>query len=375
MAVAEFLVPIVANRSFLEIGTRRGDISACLAKHAASSTAIEVYRKYCHALRQRGLSVLCSRVEDVPPEHLLAAEVIYFWPNEHLDQTPQWLHLLLRAFGGGGGRRARLFIGHDAAWPDDRQMLAHEMAGRPDWEHLRLLNAAPVRVHRVHFDEEPELAAPGRAAAAYAPGRRPPEGLREWGKRRGRWGTFLLAEYPLGGGGAAGGGGRADLAVPPPPRGRRPASLGRRGGGGRHIASRDGQMVRLGRPGPHAPLPVRSSANPGTASTASTTSITSTTASSTTTSSSTSPISPTSSHTESGLLSAAGLCGRATLPAPPAPGPSGRRGAAGAPSAAQRRAPERRRRGPGGGWRRRRNGGGGHCGDGGRPAPRRDGVL
>ena len=65
LAVADFLAPRVAGKAVCEIGTRNGDIAACLAHHAASVTAIELDQEYCRKLRKRGLRVLCRPVEEV----------------------------------------------------------------------------------------------------------------------------------------------------------------------------------------------------------------------------------------------------------------------------------------------------------------------
>ena len=44
----------VRGKALCEIGTRNGDIAACLAHHASSVTAIEMDRVYCRKLRARG---------------------------------------------------------------------------------------------------------------------------------------------------------------------------------------------------------------------------------------------------------------------------------------------------------------------------------
>ena len=92
LVVADFLGAQLAGRSFAEIGTRNGDVMACLAHFARSVTAVELDKVYCRKLRQRGFRVLCKPVETVPADELAQSSDAYFWwPMWSPTQNEAWL--------------------------------------------------------------------------------------------------------------------------------------------------------------------------------------------------------------------------------------------------------------------------------------------
>ena len=72
LVVADWLMPRVAGKQLCEIGTRNGDLTACLAHFAANVTAFEMDESYCARLRRRGIRSVCKRVERVLLLALLA---------------------------------------------------------------------------------------------------------------------------------------------------------------------------------------------------------------------------------------------------------------------------------------------------------------
>jgi hypothetical protein len=115
LAIADYLAPLVSGRSFCEIGTRNGDIMACLSHFASEVTAIELDKTYCKKLTQRGFRVLCKPVESVSAEQLPHAQVYFWWPMWSPDQNERWLRQLIGAHHTLR-RNATAYIAHDTHW-------------------------------------------------------------------------------------------------------------------------------------------------------------------------------------------------------------------------------------------------------------------
>ena len=62
LIVADHLIPLVRGKTFVEIGTRNGDLFECVQNFAKRSYAIEMDRPYCAMLRARGHSVICEQL-------------------------------------------------------------------------------------------------------------------------------------------------------------------------------------------------------------------------------------------------------------------------------------------------------------------------
>lgn len=83
MAVAERLAELAHNRSYVEIGSRHGDIFECVAHHAARAAVVEADASYCAILRERmryvpHASVRCPAM--FPKDSgTLHADVYYTW--------------------------------------------------------------------------------------------------------------------------------------------------------------------------------------------------------------------------------------------------------------------------------------------------------
>lgn len=96
LATIDYLARHVAGRSFCELGSRHGDISACLKPHARSVTVLEYQASYCDAIRRRGLEVVCEsiyKVAEANPFRFPIADVYFFWvPHVAVER---WLKLLL----------------------------------------------------------------------------------------------------------------------------------------------------------------------------------------------------------------------------------------------------------------------------------------
>lgn len=91
LVIADLLISLVKNSTgpngsspgrFVEIGTRQGDIFACVSHFAAKgSKVIEAgKRMYCPVLAERGIPHICSDYELLDtPEKFPEGEVYYFW--------------------------------------------------------------------------------------------------------------------------------------------------------------------------------------------------------------------------------------------------------------------------------------------------------
>ena len=172
LAVADFLAPRVRGKALCEIGTRNGDIAACLAHHASSVTAIEMDRVYCRKLRARGLHVLCRPVEEVRPQDFAGCEVYFWWPMDAETQNEAWLRLI-QATHRTLGTNATVFVAHDTHYRKDMVTLP------------RLAKHYGAQISRVFFDEGGSLEGEVSYTTPYF-------------SRPGRWGVFHLARFLAG---------------------------------------------------------------------------------------------------------------------------------------------------------------------------------
>lgn len=180
LAVADFLAPRVAGKRFCEIGTRNGDIMACLKPHALEVTAIELDQVYCRKLRARGFSVLCQPFETVDKRVLAKCDLYFWWPMDAQAQNEVWLRRLLTAHASFGAN-ATVYVAHDTHFKNDMVFLP-KLA-----KHYKAKS-----IDRIFFDE-----GGGRDAlnlvgeASYST---------PFFDRPGRWGVFHMARFELGAG-------------------------------------------------------------------------------------------------------------------------------------------------------------------------------
>lgn len=80
LLMADLLLEEVRSRSIVELGTRNGDIFACLSRLAAKAIAVEKDPKYCASLRRRGFEVVCEEVNATSALQVLPdADVYFLW--------------------------------------------------------------------------------------------------------------------------------------------------------------------------------------------------------------------------------------------------------------------------------------------------------
>ena len=211
LAVADFLAPTVAGRNFCEIGTRNGDIMACLSHFASNVTAIEMDHVYCKKLEERGYRIICKPIEQVKTPELAHCEVYFWWPMDPRDQNEVWLRQIL-ASHRKLDTPAEIYVAHDTHWKFDMETLPKLVANH---------KSSFGGITRVFFDEGGELT--GNTSYTHP-----------FFSRPGHWGVFHLARFDaIRGRGSGRGRGRG--------RGRGKL-LGRGGGRGRWSA---GQTLPL----------------------------------------------------------------------------------------------------------------------------------
>lgn len=85
LVMADYMISLLdsgpQSRRYVEVGTRQGDIFACVKEFAAKeSVAIEHKASYCKALEGRGLRHICKSYANLTTvETFPEAEVYYFW--------------------------------------------------------------------------------------------------------------------------------------------------------------------------------------------------------------------------------------------------------------------------------------------------------
>jgi hypothetical protein len=63
----EGVATLLAGKTIFEVGTRNGDILACVARFASRAYSAEINAKYCPVLKGRGLTVLCDDFRKYDP--------------------------------------------------------------------------------------------------------------------------------------------------------------------------------------------------------------------------------------------------------------------------------------------------------------------
>ena len=194
LLVADFLIPEVIGRRYVEIGSRNGDLSTCLSHFARKVIVVEAETPYCAALRARNLTVLCHRVTRENVALLPTADVYFWWMFPSLNlELARMVHSAMVA----RNRSAKVYFPVDTMGivpgaPRDIKQV---------YEQLEALRSARFghsgAVERVFFDEtlddrQAELGEPVAAegnVASYA---------HEFYGRYGRWGVLHMLSARVG---------------------------------------------------------------------------------------------------------------------------------------------------------------------------------
>jgi hypothetical protein len=189
LVVADYVISHAKGRNVVEVGTRNGDLSACIAHFAHKFIAVEIEQSYCDSLRARGLHVLCkdwnkvNMDDDLPPVDVI---MWFVWPpilsETWLRRLWQWRRHSHPTHKGRQGmhnstevRNTTLLICYDGHIPEDMRylpLLASHYGGQVD---------------RLFFDEG------GAITSSRDPSYAHPN---LW--RPGRWGVIHVLRFELG---------------------------------------------------------------------------------------------------------------------------------------------------------------------------------
>jgi len=143
LITADYFINKISGGSFVEIGSRYGDISKCISFFANKTIVIEENPRYCAAMEARGLDVVCTRLGSSNAAAVLPLADAYFW----------WL-------GGGDVNREMLKVVHNALLLKRRRADVYYALDVFDTQHVGSDAAwieqhfkRPVSVDRLFFDE------------------------------------------------------------------------------------------------------------------------------------------------------------------------------------------------------------------------------
>jgi hypothetical protein len=125
---------LLAGKTIFEVGTRNGDILACVARFASRAYSAEINAKYCPVLKGRGLTVLCDDFRKYDPADLPGLskgevpDVFFWWPMLADEQNEAWmLHIRDALWKNNLGAGKRVVIAFDHNWFRDRDNMKHMM--------------------------------------------------------------------------------------------------------------------------------------------------------------------------------------------------------------------------------------------------------
>ena len=127
LLIADHLIPYTKGKVIFEVGTRNGDILACVNPHAKKAYSAEIDATYCVKLEERGLTVLCDDFRKFSPSALPGLpegevpDVFFWWPMAADDQNEAWLSHVRHQLSSVIPRTHEriVVIGFDHQWPRD----------------------------------------------------------------------------------------------------------------------------------------------------------------------------------------------------------------------------------------------------------------
>ena len=177
LLLADYVISVAKGRNIVEIGTRNGDVSACIANFSHKFVAVEMEKSYCTSLRKRGLTVICKdwNLVDLKNDLPVIDVIMWFvWPP---TLSEIWLRRLweFRVSRRHQRHNMTVIIPYDTHIPEDMRYLPL-LAGRYNG-----------KIERLFFDEGGSLSSKTEPSYAHA---------NLW--RPGRWGIFHIARFDIG---------------------------------------------------------------------------------------------------------------------------------------------------------------------------------
>ena len=142
LSVSDFLIPRARGKLFCEIGTRNGDIAACVKDAGVDVLVVEIDDEYCAKMRARGLRVVCRGVEKLGEAELGEGGTFLWWPLMGPSLNEPWVRQLATMLARIG-RKATVYVAHDTANPYDMDAGAPREAVRGDVDRPHLRRGRP----------------------------------------------------------------------------------------------------------------------------------------------------------------------------------------------------------------------------------------
>lgn len=159
LSIAAALAQLSANRSFVEIGTRKGDIFLCVSHLASRTMVIEAKQEYCsHLFRRaehrarvsrRSVQVKCPEFFPHGGVEHADADVIFSWMGPTIEMTI--LQQLLKGVRAGRIRSTAMFYTMVNALPSN--YISTGAVPKNLWMDVDLARYAS-RVYAVPFEED-----------------------------------------------------------------------------------------------------------------------------------------------------------------------------------------------------------------------------
>ena len=149
LIVAEHLINYSRGKVILEVGTRNGDILACVSRFASKAFAVEIDKDYCDHLTKRNLDVYCRDYKKVNLAELpFMPQIFFWWPMVASEQNEEWLSHT-RDQVGCSGVEYIVIIAFDNQWEPDVKNKIEMLQKYPSTqEHVISFNEGTE--HRTH---------------------------------------------------------------------------------------------------------------------------------------------------------------------------------------------------------------------------------
>jgi hypothetical protein len=121
LLVADHLIQYSRGKVIFEVGTRNGDILACVSSFSRKAISAEINEEYCHKLKGRGLDVVCEdftklNLTDLPE----FPHIFFWWPMVADEQNERWLTHIKSQVSHAPPEDRKVIIAFDNQWPPDK---------------------------------------------------------------------------------------------------------------------------------------------------------------------------------------------------------------------------------------------------------------
>lgn len=95
MNMADYLIDVTKGKTLTEVGSRNGDIIACLTHHKTkveglpAPMSVELDREYCEKMKKRGIAVTCESITDLDEDAMPISDFYFWWPMARPQASSQ----------------------------------------------------------------------------------------------------------------------------------------------------------------------------------------------------------------------------------------------------------------------------------------------